>query len=81
METILMDELISSDMDEMGYTENMGYPGGTEESVQQESVLDNIMSSGIIIGGITVCVLALGVLFGLLSAKRKIKKGIDLYED
>ena len=32
-------------------------------------------------GGVAAAVLAIGVLLGLLSAKRKIKKGIDLYED
>lgn len=47
----------------------------------QVSKADELMGSWVFVGGITAGVLALGVLAGLLCAKRKIKKGIDLYED
>ena len=83
METIVMDEFISNDMSYMGnmeYVEGTEYTDGMMSETQQGSIADNLMSSWIIIGGITAGVLALGILFGLLSAKRKIKKGIDLYE-
>ena len=40
-----------------------------------------MMSSWAFVGGVTASVTAIGVLLGILSAKRKIKKGIDLYED
>lgn len=47
----------------------------------QVSKADELMGSWVFVGGVTAGVLALGVLAGLLCAKRKIKKGIDLYED
>ncbi len=83
METIVMDEFISSDMSYSGgmeYAGDMGYMDGMSGETQQ-SVADTLLSSPVALGGIAVAVLALGILFGFLSAKRKIKKGIDLYED
>ncbi len=72
--------------DSMGYMSDMSYNGmdgdgmmyGTE---QQVSKADELMSSWVFVGGVTAGVLVLGVLLGLFCAKRKIKKGIDLYED
>ncbi|MBR6537516.1 MAG: hypothetical protein IKT67_09975 [Lachnospiraceae bacterium] len=83
METIVMDEFISSDMsysDGTEYAGDMEYMDGMSGETQQ-SVADMLLSSPVALGGIAVGVLALGILFGFLSAKRKIKKGIDLYED
>lgn len=64
---------------------NGGYMGGSDGkgdiSTGQVSKADELMGSWVFVGGITAGVLALGVLAGLLCAKRKIKKGIDLYED
>lgn len=80
MEVIAVDEYdMSSDMSYMG---DMGYVGGMEMMAGTEvSTIDTLMSSWVFVGGVTAGVVALGILFGLLSAKRKIKKGIDLYED
>lgn len=46
-----------------------------------EYITETLMSSWIFVGGVTGGVFVLGILLGLLSAKCKIKKGIDLYED
>lgn len=42
---------------------------------------DPILSSWIFVIGISVLVLAASVALGIFLAKRKIKKGIELYED
>lgn len=67
----------------MGYTGNMDYMIGTDDMTEgtQVPLADKLMSSRVFVGGVAAAVLAIGVLLGLLSAKRKIKKGIDLYED
>ena len=59
---------------DMGMDMGMMY----EETTQ---VADPLLSNWFFVGGVSVAVLALGVVAGLLLAKRKIKKGIDLYED
>lgn len=84
METIVMDELVTGDMSfmgDMGFVEGMEYMDGMTQETQQASLTDRLLGSWIVIGGITAGVLVIGVLFGILSAKHKIKKGIDLYED
>ncbi len=83
METIVMDEFISNDMSyvgDAGFADGMEYADGMTGETQQ-SVTDTLLSSPVALGGIAAGVLALGILLGFLSAKRKIKKGIDLYED
>lgn len=63
---------------------DMMYMDGMEEMYgmeQQVSKTDELLASPVFVGGVTVAVLALGVVLGLLLAKGKIKKGIDLYED
>lgn len=81
MEVMVMDEFVGNAMVDMG---GMSYTDGmydmTEET-QQVSKVDELMSSWVFVGGVTAAVLALGVLFGLLAAKRKIKKEMELYED
>lgn len=42
---------------------------------------DRLLGSAVFIGGTGALALAFGIVCGLLLAKRKIKKGIDLYED
>lgn len=42
---------------------------------------DPLLSSWPFVVGITFLTLAISVAFGILLAKRKIKKGIELYED
>lgn len=46
-----------------------------------QEFMNGILSSWLLLGGVTVVVLALGIGCGLLLAKHKIKKGMDLYED
>lgn len=78
MEMIMVDDVVVEDMSMMG---DMGYWDETMTGTEQVSKADELMSSWVFVGGVTAGVLAIGILFGLLSAKRKIKKGIDLYED
>lgn len=80
MEIVNMAPMASMDMGYMGgsYTGMGDMMSGTEQPV---SKTDKLMSSWFFVGGVTTGVLALGVLAGLLCAKLKIKKGIDLYED
>lgn len=82
---VMVESMIATDdmiyMDDMGYMGDMGYMDETMSGTQQVSKIDELMSSWIFVGGVSAAVLALGVLVGLLAAKRKIKKGMDLYED
>ena len=78
MEMIAVEDVMVGDMSMMGDT---GYWEETMTGTEQVSKVDELMSSWVLVGGGTAGVLAIGVLLGLLSAKRKIKKGIDLYED
>ncbi|MBP3616425.1 MAG: hypothetical protein J6J38_00130 [Lachnospiraceae bacterium] len=78
MEMIMVDDVMVGDMSMMG---DMGEWNGTMTGTEQVSKVDELMSSWVFVGGVTAGVLAIGILLGLLSAKRKIKKGIDLYED
>lgn len=81
MEVMVMDEFVGGSMIGMG---DMSYSDGmydmTEET-QQVSKVDELLSSRLFVGGVTAAVFALGVLFGILAAKQKIKKDKDLYED
>lgn len=84
MEEMVMDVIVESDMSymgDMGYVEGMEFMDGMPGEVQQASTIDKLMSSPVFVGGVAAGVLVIGVLLGLLSAKRRIKKGIDLYED
>ncbi len=58
----------------------------TEEGMMMDPMAgaqtkDPILSSWIFVIGISVLVLAASVALGIFLAKRKIKKGIELYED
>jgi len=81
METIVVDDFVVGDM---SYAGDMDYMIGMDEmtvGTQEIPLGDKLMGSWVFVGGVTAAVLVIGVLFGFLSAKRKIKKGIDLYED
>lgn len=81
---VAVDKMVSSDLgyiDGMDYMGEMGYIDGMDGTTAQVSVADKLMGSWVFVGGVTAGVMIVGVLLGLLSAKRKIKKGIDLYED
>lgn len=63
-----------------------GEPIVTEEGMMMDPMAgaqgkDPILSSWIFVIGISVLVLAASVALGIFLAKRKIKKGIELYED
>ncbi len=84
----MVDEIVTGDMDymigNMEFAGDMDYMVGMDdmtEGTQEVPLGDKLMGSRVFIGGVAAAVLAIGVLLGLLSAKRKIKKGIDLYED
>jgi len=47
----------------------------------ETAVKDPIMSNPVFVGSICALTLAVSVALGILWAKRKIKKGFDLYED
>ena len=61
----------------------MDYMPETMEETTTETgfSVNTILSSVPAMGGITVAVLALGIVLGIVFAKRTIKKGFDLYED
>lgn len=81
MEVIVMDSYVGNDMVGMGDMSYMDGMDGMMEGTAQVSKTDELLSSWVFVGGVTAGVLVIGVLLGLLSAKRKIKKGFDLYED
>ena len=76
-----MDSYVGNDMVGMGDMSYMDGMDGMMEGTAQVSKTDELLSSWVFVGGVTAGVLVIGVLLGLLSAKRKIKKGFDLYED
>lgn len=49
--------------------------------IPMPTVKDPIMSNAFFVGGISVVTLAVSIGLGILLAKRKIKKGFELYED
>lgn len=57
---------------------NMGMELGMESG---STVKDPLLSNWFFIGGISAGSLVVGVVLGILLAKKKIKKGIDLYEN
>jgi ABC-type phosphate transport system permease subunit len=54
---------------------------GTEIPMDGGSVKNPLLSSWVFVAGITTVTLAISVGLGILLAKRKIKKGFELYED
>lgn len=61
-------------MDDM----NMGMEPGMESG---STAKEPLLSNWFFIGGISAASLVVGVVLGILLAKKKIKKGIDLYEN
>lgn len=75
---------VEGDMGTMPVDGNMDIGnGGMFEEVMADGpkVKDPIMSSWFFVIGVSAGVLALSVFVGVLLARRKIKKGIELYED
>lgn len=54
---------------------------GTYGETTGSTTKDPFLSSYVPIAGISAATLVVGVIIGILLAKKKIKKGIDLYED
>ena len=52
-----------------------------ETTAVTETSIDVLLANWYFVGGISAGVLLLSVVIGLLLAKRKIKKGFDVYED
>jgi hypothetical protein len=61
--------------------EGMPTEDGMVVDAMGTGVKDPLLSSWPFVIGISVAVLAISVALGVLLAKRKIKKGIELYED
>ena len=64
---------------DMGFEEGMYSDSMSETGVVE--VKDPILSSWPFVIGISAAVLCVSVILGILLARRKIKKGIELYED
>jgi hypothetical protein len=72
---------ISSTVVEEGMKEGMPTEEGMVVDAMGTGVKDPLLSSWPFVIGISTAVLAVSVALGVLLAKRKIKKGIELYED
>lgn len=71
---------------DMGYIDGAEYNGVRQDGFMtgetaKAPLSDRLLGSAVFIGGTGALALAFGIVCGLLLAKRKIKKGIDLYED
>lgn len=54
--------------------------GGDMSSGTEATVKDPLLSSWVFIGGISAATLAVSIVLGILLAKKRIKKGFDIYE-
>lgn len=63
--------------------EDMGADGMSEEGMTEETqaAKDPLLSSPVAIGSISLAVILVGCVIGFILAKRRIKKGIEIYED
>lgn len=65
---------------EAGYSDET--MGGSMAMMEETSkVKDPLLSSPVFVGGISLGVLVVGGVLGFILAKKKIKKGIEIYED
>jgi len=61
-----------------------GEPGiipGMDGGMGGQTVKDPILSNWFFVGGVSAGTLIVSIVLGILLAKRRIKKGIELYED
>lgn len=58
-----------------------GDPGIVDEGMMGAPVKDPLLSNWFFVIGISIASLVIGSLIGILLAKKKIKKGIEVYED
>ena len=87
-DAVVEDEMIydeSSGVIEEGMDTGMGFDEGMYSDPMMETgmaeVKDPILSSWPFVIGISAAVLCVSIILGILLARRKIKKGIELYED
>lgn len=78
-EAVGKDIMIDDPYIDPGYGGDMGEGMYTETGMP--AVKNPILSNWFFVIGVSVAVLAVSVVLGILLAKRKIKKGIELYED
>ncbi len=71
-------QLISNSMMDMDGLGGMEDPNSNSNS---SGGMDNLLANWGFVGGVTGGVLALSILIGILLAKKRIKKGIDPYEN
>lgn len=71
----------SGDMSGMEGVDGMEGTDGMEGGIAATTTKDPFLSSYVPVVGITAATLVVGIIIGILLAKKKIKKGIDLYED
>jgi hypothetical protein len=58
-----------------------GEPGMIDEGMMGAPAKDPLLSNWFFVIGISIASLVIGSLIGILLAKKKIKKGIEVYED
>lgn len=66
---------------DMSFEGDMSGVDGMNGETTGSTIKDPFLSSYVPIAGISAATLVVGVIIGILLAKKKIKKGIDLYED
>lgn len=82
METILVSTVTNVTVSEPVTVGGMNpEEGTTTETVAGPGMKDPLLSSWPFVIGISAAVLAISIVIGVFLAKRKIKKGIELYED
>lgn len=72
--------VVEGDSTESGdvYSEEMM---GGSMAMTEDTAKDPLLSSPVFVGGISLGVLVVGGVLGFILAKKKIKKGIEIYED
>jgi hypothetical protein len=81
-ETVAMEKPVSGDVViDPGYVEGGDMGEGMIVDPNMGQVKDPLLSSWPFVIGISAAVLFVSVVLGVLLARRKIKKGIELYED
>lgn len=78
---VLLNDAVAVPADTNTIIEGGGEGGMPEELGTGMEVKDPIMSSWPFVIGLSTVTLAVSIAIGLLLAKRKIKKGYELYED
>lgn len=63
------------------YEDEMAMEGIDMTGEEVQPAKDPLLSSPVFVGGVSLGVLVVGGVLGFLLARRKIKKGIEIYED